>query len=47
VRDELEGDADQPAELGHSVGERLLAAGARELLERAEKDASRAEISAP
>jgi hydroxymethylbilane synthase len=47
VRDELEGDADAPAELGHAVGERLLAAGARELLERAEGEASRAEISAP
>jgi len=32
VRDELAGDAADPAALGHAVGERLLAAGAGELL---------------
>ena len=32
VRDTLEGDASDPAGLGHAVAERMLAAGARELL---------------
>jgi hydroxymethylbilane synthase len=36
IRDELEGDAASPAALGEAVAERLLAAGAGELLERAE-----------
>jgi hydroxymethylbilane synthase len=47
VSDELEGDEDAPAELGRSVGERLLAAGARGLLERAQQVADGEEISAP
>jgi hydroxymethylbilane synthase len=47
VRDELAGSAEQADELGRSVGERLLAAGARDLLERAERAADGAEISAP
>lgn len=32
VRDHLSGDADHPEQLGHAVGERLLAAGGREIL---------------
>ncbi len=36
VRDSLDGEAEDPAALGQAVGQRLLAAGARELLERAE-----------
>jgi hydroxymethylbilane synthase len=36
VRDSLEGEADDPAALGAAVGERLLGAGAGELLKRAE-----------
>jgi hydroxymethylbilane synthase len=36
VRDSLEGDPDDPAALGRTVGARLLAAGARELLLAAE-----------
>jgi hydroxymethylbilane synthase len=36
IRDELDGDAADPAELGRAVGERLLAAGAGELLHEAE-----------
>ena len=39
IRDELVGDAAQPAELGTAVAERLAAAGARELLEEAERAA--------
>ena len=35
VRDRLRGDADQPAALGAALAERMLAAGAGELLERA------------
>jgi hydroxymethylbilane synthase len=37
IRDELEGDAAEPAALGAAVGERLLAAGAAELLAEAER----------
>jgi hydroxymethylbilane synthase len=37
VRDRMEGDAAQPAALGESLAERMLAAGAREILERAER----------
>jgi hydroxymethylbilane synthase len=47
VRDELAGSAEEADELGRSVGERLLAAGARDLLEEAERTANGAEISAP
>jgi hydroxymethylbilane synthase len=36
VRDRLAGNPDQPAALGEALAERMLAAGARELLERAE-----------
>lgn len=35
VRDRVEGDAGQPAALGKALAERMLAAGARELLEHA------------
>lgn len=40
VRDRVAGDAEQPAALGEALAERMLAAGAGELLERAEEDAS-------
>ena len=36
VRDRVAGDPEQPAELGRSLAERMLAAGAGELLERSE-----------
>ncbi|MET0749966.1 MAG: hydroxymethylbilane synthase [Solirubrobacterales bacterium] len=36
VRDRVTGDPEQPAALGESLAERMLAAGAREILERAE-----------
>lgn len=36
LRDSLAGDAGNAADLGHELAERLLAAGARELLDRAE-----------
>jgi hydroxymethylbilane synthase len=36
VRDRLEGAAESPTELGFELAERLLAAGAREILDRAE-----------
>jgi hydroxymethylbilane synthase len=36
VRDRVAGDPEQPAGLGEALAERMLAAGARELLERAE-----------
>jgi hydroxymethylbilane synthase len=39
VRDQVTGDADQPGALGTALSERLAAAGARELLERAEASA--------
>jgi hydroxymethylbilane synthase len=39
IRDELDGDAADPATLGRAVAERLEAAGARELLEEAERAA--------
>jgi hydroxymethylbilane synthase len=37
IRDEVTGDRSEPEALGHALAERMLAAGARELLERAEK----------
>jgi len=37
IRDELDGEAGAPAALGAAVGERLLAAGAAELLAEAER----------
>ena len=37
IRDELDGPPDEPAALGRAVAERLEAAGARELLEQAER----------
>ena len=36
VRDELAGDPEQPAAVGEALAERMLAAGAREILEAAE-----------
>jgi hydroxymethylbilane synthase len=39
IRDELDGDLDEPGALGTAVAERLEAAGARELLEEAERAA--------
>lgn len=39
IRDELDGDAAEPAALGRAVAARLEAAGARELLEQAERAA--------
>jgi hydroxymethylbilane synthase len=39
IRDQLDGDASEPAALGLAVAERLVAAGARELLEEAERAA--------
>ncbi len=36
VRDRVAGDPEQPAALGRALAERMLAAGARELLERSE-----------
>jgi hydroxymethylbilane synthase len=40
LRDRVEGDAEEPAATGALLAERLLAAGARELLDRAEEMAS-------
>lgn len=37
VRDRVAGDPDQPAALGETLAERMLAAGAGEILERAER----------
>jgi hydroxymethylbilane synthase len=37
VRDEVAGDPEQPAALGDALAERMLAAGAREILRRAEE----------
>ena len=37
IRDELDGPPDEPAALGRAVADRLEAAGARELLEQAER----------
>jgi hydroxymethylbilane synthase len=37
VRDEVAGDPEQPAALGEALAERMLAAGAREILGRAEE----------
>jgi len=39
LRDRVEGEAESPAALGFALAERLLLAGARELLERAEETA--------
>jgi hydroxymethylbilane synthase len=39
IRDELDGNASEPAALGLAVAERLVAAGARELLDEAERTA--------
>jgi hydroxymethylbilane synthase len=39
IRDELDGDASEPAALGRAVAERLVAAGGRELLDEAERTA--------
>jgi hydroxymethylbilane synthase len=39
VRDRVSGDPDQPAALGEALAERMAAAGAREILERAERAA--------
>ena len=36
VRDRVAGDPEQPAALGQALAERMLAAGAGELLERSE-----------
>ncbi|MFL5892868.1 MAG: hydroxymethylbilane synthase [Solirubrobacterales bacterium] len=36
IRDRVTGDAEQPAALGEALAERMLAAGAREILQRAE-----------
>lgn len=35
IRDAIRGDADQPAALGQALAERMIGAGAREILERA------------
>jgi hydroxymethylbilane synthase len=37
IRDRVEGDSSEPTALGAKLAERLLATGARELLDRAEK----------
>jgi hydroxymethylbilane synthase len=37
VRDQVTGDPEQPAALGEALAERMAAAGAREILERAER----------
>jgi hydroxymethylbilane synthase len=37
VRDRVAGPAEQPAALGEALAERMLAAGAGEILERAER----------
>jgi hydroxymethylbilane synthase len=42
VRDRLSGDPDQPAALGVALAERMLAAGARDILRRAESASVRA-----
>jgi hydroxymethylbilane synthase len=39
VRDRVAGDPEQPAALGEALAERMLAAGAREILERAAREA--------
>ena len=40
VRDEVEGDAEQPAALGEALAGRMLSAGAREILDRAASEAT-------
>jgi hydroxymethylbilane synthase len=42
VRDEVEGDPEQPAALGEALAERMLSAGAREILGRGDPAARRA-----
>jgi hydroxymethylbilane synthase len=37
IRDSLEGDSTEPTTLGADLAQRLIGAGARELLERAEE----------
>jgi hydroxymethylbilane synthase len=39
LRDRVEGESSEPGALGERLGERLLAAGAREILDRAEAEA--------
>jgi hydroxymethylbilane synthase len=39
VRDRVAGDGEQPAALGQALADRMLAAGARDILERAEAGA--------
>ena len=39
IRDELEGDPDDPAALGLQIAERLIAAGAKDVLAQAEQAA--------
>jgi hypothetical protein len=41
VRDLQVGDADEPAALGEALAERMLATGAREVLERATREVHR------
>ena len=41
VRDSVSGDPEQPGALGEALAERMLAAGAREILERAESEVAR------
>jgi hydroxymethylbilane synthase len=40
IRDGIEGDAAEPVTAGRALAERLLSAGAREILDRAEREAS-------
>ena len=42
IRDEVEGDASEPEAIGRELAERMIAAGAREVLERAEQMAATA-----
>jgi hydroxymethylbilane synthase len=44
IRDELDGDPDDPVELGHVVADRLEAAGAREVLAEAERAAAQSSV---
>ena len=46
VRDSLQGEAEQPGELGRLLAERMMAAGAGDILERAERSAPGAPASA-
>lgn len=47
VRDSLWGDPDQPAALGVELADRMLASGAREILEQAENNAAASSASEP